>query len=140
MTQTTPETAADTAAVHGLLDKLETAWAEHDAKKFADLFAPEGTVVLPGDILMDGRAHIQGFMAQAYQGPYKGTNVTGRALITHFHGPDYAVMITEGGVLAPGETEVAPQRAIRATWVCVKVDGEWLLAAYQNSPLHVPTA
>lgn len=140
MTQTTPETAAETAAVHALLDQLEAAWAENDAQKFAALFAPEGTVVLPGDILLDGRPHIQGFMTQAYQGPYKGTNVTGRALTTHFHGPDFAVMITEGGVLAPGETEVAPQRAIRATWVCVKHEGQWLLAAYQNSPLNVPAA
>ncbi|MBS2537853.1 SgcJ/EcaC family oxidoreductase [Catenulispora sp. NF23] len=140
MTQTTPETAADTAAVHALVDQLEVAWSEHDAKKFADLFAPVGTVVLPGDILLDGRAHIQGFMAQAYQGPYKGTKVTGRPLVTHFHTADTAIMVTEGGVLAPGETEVAPQRAIRATWVCVRLQGKWLLAAYQNSPLNVPAA
>lgn len=140
MTQTTPETAAETAAVHALVDQLEVAWSEHDAKKFADLFALEGTVVLPGDILLDGRGHIQGFMTQAYQGPYKGTNVTGRPLVTHFHGENTAVMVTEGGVLAPGETEVAPQRAIRATWVAVKNNGQWLLASYQNSPLNVPTA
>jgi len=139
MTQTAPETAADTAAVHALLDQLSAAWSANDAKAFADLFAVEGTVVLPGDVLLDGRAHIEGFMAQAYQGPYKGTGVTGRALVTHFHDADTAVMITEGGVLAPGETEPAPQRAIRATWVCVKREGRWLLAAYQNSPLHLPS-
>lgn len=139
MTQTTPETATETAAVHALLDQLSAAWAENDAKKFAELFAPEGTVVLPGDVLLDGRAHIEGFMTQAYQGPYKGTGVTGRALVTHFHDENTAVMITEGGVLAPGETEPAPQRAIRATWVCLKRDGRWLLAAYQNSPLNLPS-
>ena len=38
------------------------------------------------------------------------------------------------GLDAPSETAVADQRAIRATWVIVRQDGEWRLAAYQNSP------
>ena len=41
---------------------------------------------------------------------------------------------TDGGILAPGETEIDPELAVRSTWVVVKKDGEWRLAAYQNSP------
>jgi uncharacterized protein (TIGR02246 family) len=46
------------------------------------------------------------------------------------------VLITEGGVLAPGET-VAAERLIRATWVVAKQDNGWQLAAYHNSPVNI---
>lgn len=45
-----------------------------------------------------------------------------------------ALLRTHGGILAPGEAEIAPELAVRSTWVAVKRDGEWLLAGYQNSP------
>jgi len=144
MTQTIPETNGSAghvdndhcAAVTSLLDALSSAWAANDATAFAELFTEDGTVVLPGDIYMRNKAEILGFMTVAYQGPYKGTGVTGTSLNVRCIDQSTAVMITEGGVLAPGETEVAPERAIRATWVCVKQSDEsWKLAAYHNSPL-----
>jgi uncharacterized protein (TIGR02246 family) len=51
-------------------------------------------------------------------------------------GERVAVVITEGGVLLPGETAPAPDRAIRATWVLADSDG-WQITAYHNSPVHV---
>jgi uncharacterized protein (TIGR02246 family) len=43
-------------------------------------------------------------------------------------------LVTEGGVLAPGEDELSATAAIRASWILVKRDGQWLLAVYQNCP------
>jgi len=60
--------------------------------------------------------------------------VTGKPLASRFLGPDAGVLLTVGGVLEPGETEMSSKQAIRASWTVVRRDGEWRLAAYQNTP------
>jgi uncharacterized protein (TIGR02246 family) len=130
----TPEAAraaqAELAAVPG---RLVAAWAAHDADAFADLFAPDGTLILPG-VYKKGRDEIREFMAAAYAGPYKGTTVTGSPLEVKPLADGAAALVTEGGVIAAGATELAAEHAIRASWILVKRDGRWMLAVYQNCP------
>jgi uncharacterized protein (TIGR02246 family) len=136
MTITSPTTTAadaDLAAVAAVPGRIVAAWANYDAAAFAEVFTPDGTMILPG-LYCKGRAEICARMAAGFDGPYRGTQVTGQPLELRFLGADSALVVTHGGVLAPGETEVAGERAVRATWVVVKQDGEWLLAAYQNCP------
>ncbi|MFF8867326.1 SgcJ/EcaC family oxidoreductase [Streptomyces sp. NPDC015139] len=124
---------ADRAAVAALPGRVVEAWARHDAAGFAQVFTTDGTMILPG-VYHSGREAIEAFMSAAFQGPYKGTQVTGTPLALRFLCEDVAIVVTQGGVLAAGESTVADERAVRATWVAAKQDGEWLLAAYQNSP------
>jgi uncharacterized protein (TIGR02246 family) len=139
MSQFTVEASAeDSKALHDLVDDMGKVWHANDAKAFAEFFTEDGTMVLPGDIYVKSRAEILDFMARGYQGPYKGTGVIGTPLSIRFIDENTIVMITAGGVLAPGETTVAPARAIRATWVCVRQNGEWKLSAYHNSPINLP--
>ncbi|MEH1099496.1 SgcJ/EcaC family oxidoreductase [Micromonospora sp. CPCC 205561] len=126
------ETAAAIRAVPG---RIVQAWADNDAAAFAAMFTSDGTLILPG-IFLQGREEIQGFMTQAYAGPYKGTNVTGNPIAVKHLSEGVALIITQGGVLAPGETEPAPERAIRATWTLAKQGRDWLITAYQNTPLQ----
>ena len=50
-------------------------------------------------------------------------------------GPDVAILLSDGGVIEAGDTEVTEESQIRASWLAVRQDdGEWLLAAYQNTP------
>lgn len=135
--QGTDLSAADRAAVADLPQRVVKAWGEHDASAFARVFTPDGTMVLPG-VYQKGREAIEAFMDAAFAGPYKGTRVTGTPLDLRPLGPDAAVVVTQGGVLAPGEEEVSDARAIRATWVATRHQGEWMLAAYQNSPRERP--
>jgi uncharacterized protein (TIGR02246 family) len=125
----------DTAAVATLPQRIVDAWAAHDANAFADVFTEDGSLILPG-VFRKGRGQIREFIAEAFAGPYQGTRVTGQPVDLRLLSENTAVLITQGGVLAPGETEVADSRAIRASWIAVKQDGSWRLAAYQNSPTN----
>lgn len=124
---------ADQAAVGAIPGRIVTAWADHDADAFAKVFTEDGCMILPG-VYRKSRDEIHSYMAEMFAGQYKDTKVTGEPLDMRFFGPDSGILITKGGVLGPGETEVAPERRIRASWVVVKQDGDWKLAAYQNSP------
>lgn len=114
--------------------RLVAAWAKNDADGVARVFTEDGILILPGDVLKKGRDEIRAFMAAAYAGPFKGTGVTGRPVDVRFTTDGVALLRTHGGILAPGETEIDPELAVRSTWVVVKTNGEWQLAAYQNSP------
>jgi uncharacterized protein (TIGR02246 family) len=121
---------AEIAAVPG---RLVSAWAANDAEAFSQLFTPDGTLILPG-VYKKGRDDIRKFMEAGYAGPYKGTSVTGTPLDVKPLGTGAVALLTVGGVLAPGETEVSTKEAIRASWILVKDDGTWRLAVYQNCP------
>ncbi|MGW4461160.1 SgcJ/EcaC family oxidoreductase [Micromonospora sp. NPDC004704] len=133
----TTEVSTDKAAIAAVPQRVVEAWAKQDAAAFAGVFTADGTLILPG-LFLKGQDDIRAYMSQAFEGPFKGTRVTGQPIDLRVHG-DLGIVVTQGGVLAPGDAEVTPERAIRATWIVIKDDGEWRLAAYQNSPVNTPS-
>lgn len=127
--------AGDEAAIQDVPERIVAAWAVNDADAFAAMFAEDGSLILPGDVYLRGREEVRSFMAKAFAGPYRGTRVSGKPLALKPLGPDTALLITQGGILAPGETEVSAERAIRASWVLIRRGQEWLITAYQNTPV-----
>ncbi|ROQ23203.1 uncharacterized protein (TIGR02246 family) [Streptomyces sp. PanSC19] len=126
-------TDEDKAAIAALPQRVVEAWAAHDADAFAEVFTPDGSMIIPG-VFQKGREAIRAFLTQAFQGPFKGTRVTGTPVDLRFANSDSGILITQGGILAPGEIEPSAERAVNASWVVVKREGQWFLAAYQNSP------
>lgn len=124
------------AAVAKAPQRIVAAWADNDADAFAAACTEDATLLLPGDVYLKSREEIRQFMANAYAGPYKGTRVTGQPVGLKFLSDDVSVVITQGGVLMPGETEVSREQAIRATWVLRKQGDEWLVSAYHNSRIN----
>lgn len=125
----------DRAAVAAVPGRVVAAWAAHDAKAFAEVFTPDGTMILPG-VFEQGQEAIAAFMTEAFAGPLKGTRVTGTPVDLRFADAESGVLITRGGILAPGQSEPSPERAVHGSWVVIKRGGAWHLAAYQNTPLH----
>src|SRR6266545_3001325 len=125
--------AAEQASVAALAQRFLAAWAYQDADGVADLFTEDGTLVLPG-LIFQGRQEIREYFKDAFANKYSGTQVVGKPISLRFFGPDVALLLSAGGVLAPGESEVSDGQAIRASWFVVRTDGEWKLAAYQNCP------
>ncbi|MET7427261.1 SgcJ/EcaC family oxidoreductase [Dactylosporangium sp. NPDC005555] len=134
-TASTPSamSSTDQAEITAVSARMVAAWAEHDADAFADLFTQDGTMILPG-VYQKGRDQIREFMATAYAGPYKGTRVTGSPIDVKVLAEGAVALLTTGGVLAPGETELSDRAAIRASWILVKRESRWQLAVYQNCP------
>lgn len=125
--------SAEQAEIAAVPARMVAAWAAHDAAAFADLFTPDGTLILPG-VYKKGRDEIREFMLAGYSGPYNGTRVTGSPIEIKPLAHGAVALLTVGGVLAPGETELSAQAAIRASWILVRRDGTWQLAVYQNCP------
>ncbi|MFD6756885.1 SgcJ/EcaC family oxidoreductase [Micromonospora gifhornensis] len=132
-----PSATDDQAAVAAVPQRIVEAWAAHDAAAFARAFTEDGTLIITG-VLRTGRAEIESFMTQAFAGPFKGTRVTGTPFAIKPLAKDVVLVMTAGGVLAPGESEVSAERAIRASWLLVRQDGQWLITAYQNTPTQAP--
>jgi uncharacterized protein (TIGR02246 family) len=130
---TTEVSTADQAAVAAIPQQLLTAWVRQDAAGIADLFTDDGTLILPG-VLRRGRADIQAYFSDAFADEYAGTQVVGTPIGLRFFGADTALLLSSGGVLAAGESEVSDAQAIRASWLVVRDGDQWRLAAYQNSP------
>jgi uncharacterized protein (TIGR02246 family) len=128
-----PDRDVDQAEIAAVPARMVAAWAAHDADAFADLFADDGTLILPG-VYKKGRDEIRAFMAAGYAGPYRGTRVTGSPLDIKPLAGGAVALLTVGGVIASGQTELADGDAIRASWILVRRDGRWQLAVYQNCP------
>jgi uncharacterized protein (TIGR02246 family) len=122
------------AVLRRVPERTTEAWASHDASAFADVFTADAKVVIAGTYLR-GRDEVRSYMSAAFSGPVKGTTVVSDPVSVEYINVDAGLIITEGGVLLPGETAVSAARAIRGTWVLAVEDGKWRIRAYHSSPI-----
>ena len=100
-------------------------------------YTADATAIMTGS-LRDSRDVVRESMALAFEGPLKGTSTYNKQLGLRFVGRDAAIVVSESGILFPGQTEVPDTDKVNVTWVFEKRDGQWLIAAYHNSPVLAP--
>jgi uncharacterized protein (TIGR02246 family) len=126
---------ADQEAVLGVLKGVYVAWQANDAEAFVADYLDDASVVQPGVYKKD-RQEIQSTMAGAFAGPLKGSRVIDQPQDVRFPNEDTAMMISDGGIVFPGQNVVPSEGTVRATWVLTKRDGRWYVAAYHYSPAN----
>jgi uncharacterized protein (TIGR02246 family) len=126
--------AEDEAAIKATLVDSYKAWEAGNADGMVANYTADATAIMTGS-LRDSRDVIRENMALAFAGPLKGSSTYNKQLSLRFLGSDAAIVVSESGILFAGQTEVPDPGKVNATWVFEKRDGQWLIAAYHNSPM-----
>ena len=129
--------AEDEAAIQAVLVASYEAWEAGDADGMVTNYTADATAIMTGS-RRDSRDEVRENMALAFGGPLKGTSTYNKQLSLRFVGRDAAIVVSESGILFAGETEVPDTGKVNATWTFEKRDGQWLIAAYHNSPALTP--
>jgi uncharacterized protein (TIGR02246 family) len=129
--------AEDEAAIQAVLVESYKAWDAGDADGMVTNYTADATAIMTGS-RRDSRDEVRENMALAFGGPLKGTSTYNKKLSLRFVGRDAAIVVSESGILFAGATEVPDAGKVNATWVFEKRDGQWLIAAYHNSPVLAP--
>jgi uncharacterized protein (TIGR02246 family) len=135
----TDSRAEDEAAIQAVLVDSYKAWEAGDADGMVANYTADATAIMTGS-LRDSRVAVRENMALAFEGPLKGSSTYNKQLSLRFVGRDAAIVVSESGILFAGETEVPDTDTgkVNVTWVFEKRDGQWLIAAYHNSPVLAP--
>lgn len=127
-------TEPDQKALLTLGMRIRAAWRANDADAFAECFAADGSLLMK-DEQLTSREQIRSFMADLFAGSHRGAHVQGWPVAVAFLTGDAALFVTEGGIVAPGETGIAEHNLIRSTWVVARRAGGPELVSHQSSPI-----
>ena len=135
MTSKTTTAGSDAArqAVLDVLARVYQAWEAGDAEAFVADYTEDASVIQPGVYEKD-REEIRTNIAAAFAGPLNGSRVAAHPVDIRFVTDDTAIVISEDGIIFPGQDAVASGGLVRATWVLVRRDDAWRIASYHNSP------
>src|SRR5918994_1832465 len=137
----TPEEAAanhstDEAALRALYQQLMDGWNQGSGAAFAAVFTEDGDLIGFDGTHFKGRQEIAPFHQQLFDKWLKGSRLVGEGKDVRFLSPDVALMHAVGGTVMRGKTDPVPERDSIQTLVAICQDGEWRLAAFQNTRLH----
>jgi uncharacterized protein (TIGR02246 family) len=103
----------DEAAIQSVLADSYRAWEAGDADGMVAGYTADATAIMTGS-LRDSRDVIRDSMALAFAGPLKDTSTCNKQLSVRFVGRDAAIVVSESGILFPGQTEVPDAAKVNA--------------------------
>jgi uncharacterized protein (TIGR02246 family) len=128
--------SADEAAVRALYQQLMDGWNQGSGDAFAAVFTEDGDLIGFDGTHFKGRQEIAPFHQRLFDKWLKGSRLVGEVKDVRFLSPDVALMHAVGGTVLRGKSEPVPERDSIQTLVATRQDGEWRLAAFQNTRLH----
>jgi uncharacterized protein (TIGR02246 family) len=137
----------DEAAVRAVIQQLPATWAEVTSGRagvdaIAEIFTEDASFVVGDGTYLRGRPEIAAYYrrmidgADAFGTSIKDTTVVVEVDSVRFLSDTVAAVVSHGGILFAGETEVPAERRGIQTSVISEVNGRWLAAAYQNTRIH----
>src|SRR5215203_759966 len=128
--------STDEAAVRALYQQLMDGWNQGSGDAFAAVFTEDGDLVGFDGTHLKGPQEIAPFHQQLFDKWLKGSRLVGLVKDVRFLSSDVALMHAVGGTVMRGKSEPVPERDSIQTLVATRQDGEWRLAAFQNTRLH----
>jgi uncharacterized protein (TIGR02246 family) len=128
--------SADEAAVRALYQQVMDGWNQGSGDAFAAVFTEDGDLIGFDGTHFKGRQEIAPFHQRLFDKWLKGSRLVGEVKDVRFLSPDVALMHAVGGTVLRGKSEPVPERDSIQTLVATRQDGEWRLAAFQNTRLH----
>ena len=135
--KSTTNRVADEVAVRDLYRELMDGWNRGSGEAFAAVFAEDGDLVAFDGTHFEGREEIAPFHQELFDKWMKGTRLVGRVKDVRFLSPDVALMHAVGSTIMRGKTSPSPERDSIQTLVATRQNGQWRLAAFQNTRLRV---
>ncbi|MBN9743741.1 DUF4440 domain-containing protein [Amycolatopsis sp. A1MSW2902] len=126
--------------VLSVLTRLADAWNSGDATAYGNLFTEDADYVTFFGFRSEGRQAIADSHRELFQGPLKGSKLTGFGEPrVRFLRDDVAVIVTGGGSSLTGDDDPAAEgRESTLTYVLVRGDDGWRITAFQNTRVSKP--
>ena len=128
--------AADESAVRALVQKCIEGWNKGSGEAFAAQFAEDADFVVGNGTHLKGRKQNASNHQQIFDTFFKGTRLRLQVKSIRFLRPDVALVHTLSNVLKPGESDAPPEPAFIQAWTVSKHGNEWLVDAFQNTPIQ----
>ncbi len=128
--------AADESAVRALVQKCIEGWNKGSGEAFAAQFAEDSDFIGGFGGYTKGRRQNASSHQQIFDTIFKGTRLWVQIKSVRFLKPDVALIHSVGKHLKPGESDASPEPEFRQTWTVSKHGKEWLIDAFQNTPIQ----
>ncbi len=140
LTLSAADRGTDEAAIRDLVGtRQQQAWNQHDAHAYAALFAEDADVVNVVAWWWKGRGEIESNLTRMFGGIFRESTLTFDKVDVRFLTPEIAIAHAHwtmtGAHMPPGLPE--PREGLQ-TLTVQKRNGQWLIAAFQNTNYVAP--
>lgn len=130
----------DETGLRAIPETIVQGWNSGKGNIVASVYADDGTLVAGHGVVTRGRSAIARYHDELFSGPNAGTRLIVKVSSVRFLSDDVALVQTEGGILWPGESELAPRNRGIQSFVVKKNAGAWQVVLFQNTRILASTS